>query len=91
MENWSNYGGYGFWCDRACAEAKAKAGIPPLGSRRGTKQTQAEAEKELAQAAKEQAGKTQGWSPLAVVGVVAGSMLAISLLAVIVIRARKRK
>lgn len=28
-ESYRNYGGYGFWCGRKCAERKAAKGIPP--------------------------------------------------------------
>ncbi len=36
-ENKSNAGGYGFWISKSAAEAKKKAGIPPLGGRRAAK------------------------------------------------------
>lgn len=52
-----------------------------------------EAERMMAEAALAAASKEQdtGWSPLAVTGVVAGSMLAIGLMVVIIKKAKARK
>jgi hypothetical protein len=81
---WYNADGYGFWCNKACAERKAAQGIPPLGSTRLAKQTQADAELLLAQAVSQKAGaeSKEFWTPLAVTGVVVGSLLAITLMVI---------
>jgi hypothetical protein len=83
-ETWSNAMGYGFWCNEECAKRKMEQGIPPLGSARQSKQTQADADLLLAQAVSSQAGvdKKEFWTPLAVTGVVIGSLLGITLMVI---------
>jgi hypothetical protein len=90
MDNYSYAMGYGFWCGKKCAERKQAAGIPPLGARKAQKGQEAEADKILAQAALERVRKEEekGWSPLAVTGVVVGSLLGIALMVVIIKKAK---
>ena len=89
-ESWSNALGYGFWCGKNCAERKIAAGIPPLGSKRAQKGQDSASDAVLAQAALESTrSKDAGWSPMAVSGVVAASLLGIALMVVIIKKAKK--
>ena len=88
---WSNALGYGLFCGRKCAEAKKAAGIPPKGAKRAAKETAADAELLMAQAALEaQRQDDKSWSPLAVSGVVAASLMGIALMVVIIRRAKRK-
>ena len=90
QNGYSNALGYGFWCNKNCAERKIAAGIPPLGAKRAQKGQEASTDAVLAQAAIEQVRKTEeGWSPLAVAGVVGASLLGIALMVVIIKKAKK--
>jgi len=90
MENYNNALGYGFWCNKRCAERKMQAGIPPLGAKRAAKEGSADADLLLAQAALEKQRKEEkSWSPLAVAGVVGASLLGIALMVVIIKKAKK--
>lgn len=90
MENtrdWSNAGGYGFWCGKKCVEKKQAAGIPPLGARKARKQQEVENDAILAQAALEKVRKVDEgseWSPMAVAGVVGASFLGIAIMVLII-------
>lgn len=89
-DSWSNALGYGFWCGKNCAERKIAAGIPPLGAKRAQKGQDAASDAVLAQAALESTrGKEEGWSPIAVAGVVGASLLGIALMVVIIKKAKK--
>jgi hypothetical protein len=91
MDDYSYAFGYGFWCGKNCAEKKMAAGIPPLGSRKLTKAKEADADTVLAQAGLEKVrGVEEGWSPLAVTGVVGASLLGIALMVVIIMKAKKK-
>lgn len=90
MNEYSQALGYGFWCNRDCAERKIAAGIPPLGSRRSSKETEASADELLAQAALEKSREEDSsWTPLQVAGVVGASLIGIALMVVIIKKARK--
>jgi hypothetical protein len=91
MERYSNALGYGIFCGRKCAEAKIAAGIPPKGSKRETKSTEAQADLVLAQAALEAQRKSDenAWSPLAVAGVVGASLLALTIMVVVIRKTKK--
>lgn len=89
MGNYSNALGYGFWCGKTCAERKIAAGIPPLGAKRASGSTEAGADLLLAQAALQKTkGKDDSWSPLAVGGIVVGSLLTIAVMVVIIKKAK---
>jgi hypothetical protein len=89
--DWSEYGGYGLFCGRKCAEAKKEAGIPPKGGRKLAKVKEAEAELLMAQAAMAaQNQEDRSWSPLAVSGVVAASLMGIALMVVIIRKSRNK-
>ena len=84
-DNYSNYGGYGFWCGKKCAERKIAVGIPPLGAKRAAQATEAGSDLMLAQAALEKTrNKDNAWSPVAVGGIVIGSLLTIAIMVVII-------
>lgn len=87
---WSSALGYGFWCGRNCAERKIAAGIPPLGAKRAQKAQEASSDAVIAQAGLEKI-RTQekSWSPAAVAGVVAASLLGIAVMVVIIKKAKK--
>lgn len=88
---YSNYGGYGLFCGKNCAAAKKAAGIPPMGGGRLAKVDSAKAELMMAQAALEAQRKPDAsWSPMAVAGVVAASLLGIALMVVVIKRAKKK-
>ena len=87
--DWSSYGGYGLFCGRKCAAARKEAGIPPAAGK-VRKQTEADAEKMLAQAAIDaQKIEDKSWSPLAVTGVVVASLLGIALMVVVIKKVKK--
>jgi hypothetical protein len=88
--DWSQYGGYGLFCGKKCAEAKAAAGIPPSG-RKLAKLKEADAELLMAEAAMAaQNQEDRSWSPLAVSGVVAASLMGIALMVVIIRKSRNK-
>ena len=87
---WSNYGGYGLFCGKKCAEARKAAGVPPKANK-VAKLKSAEADMMLAQAAiLAQNQEDKSWSPLAVAGVVGASLLGIAVMVVIIRRSRNK-
>ena len=95
MDTYSQALGYGFWCNKKCAQRKMAAGIPPLGARRATKAQEAASDVLLAQTAAQASASQQerrtktSWSPLAVAGVVTAGLVGIALMVVIVKKAQK--
>tara|TARA_R110000751_G_scaffold90890_1_gene178221 strand:- start:1573 stop:1854 length:282 start_codon:yes stop_codon:yes gene_type:complete len=91
INDFSNAQGYGFWCNDKCAEKKIASGIPPLGSGRATKDTEAQAELLMAQAATNLAAKKdKSWSAAATAGVVIASLLGIALTVILIKRAKRK-
>jgi hypothetical protein len=91
MENYSNAGGYGFWCGKKCVAAKQAAGIPPLGSSKAQKAQDSASDSILAQAALEQVRKeekTMGAGAIA--GIIGASLLGLTLMIVVIRKTRKK-
>ena len=89
---YSNAQGYGFWCNDKCVAEKKAAGIPPLGGGSAIKQTQADSDALLAQAALIQAQKEdKSLSGAAIAGIIGVSLLGIALMVVIIKKTRKAK
>lgn len=92
QQYYSNYGGYGFWCNKECAEAKQAAGIPPLGAGKAAKIQTAESDTILAQAALAQATKEEKQlSGAAIAGIIGASLLGIAIMVVIIKKTRAAK
>tara|TARA_R110000787_G_scaffold44415_4_gene109009 strand:- start:1386 stop:1661 length:276 start_codon:yes stop_codon:yes gene_type:complete len=91
MDSYSQALGYGWFCGRNCAERKIAAGIPPIGARRASKAQDATSDAVIAQAGLEKIRnqEDESWSPMAVTGVVVGSLLAIAVMVVIIKKAKK--
>tara|TARA_R110001592_G_scaffold321960_4_gene600677 strand:+ start:5911 stop:6192 length:282 start_codon:yes stop_codon:yes gene_type:complete len=89
---YSNADGYGFWCNQRCADAKKAQGIPPLGSARAAKVFDAQGNLLLGEAASTSASQgDSSWSATATAGVAIASLLTIGVIAVLIIKAKKRK
>jgi len=91
-ETYSNAMGYGFWCNEACAEGKMAQGIPPLGAGRAAKVYDAQGNLMLGQAAQSSATRSDAsWGAFETAAVAIGSLLTIGIVAVIIVKAKKRK
>lgn len=87
---YSNAQGYGFWCNDECVAEKKAAGIPPLGGGSAIKQTEAQSDALLAQAALIQAQKEdKSLSATQIAAIIGASLLGITLMVVIIKRTRK--
>lgn len=81
---YSNYGGYGMFCGKKCAQAKADAGILPKGDIVG------EDDLILAQAMLEaQRQPDNSWTAMQTAGVVIASLIGITLLVVVIKKVKK--
>ena len=89
-DNYSNAGGYGFWCDEECAERNKAAGMEQLWQGKRTAQYEAETDRLLSQAVMQKArtGENVTWTPLAITGVMLGSLLGIALMVVVIKKAK---
>jgi len=79
-EDWSGAGGYGFWCNKKCAERKNRALA-----------LEEQEQMALQQAVQMEAGRESGWSAGKTLGVVAGSIALLTIMVVVIKRAKAKK
>ena len=85
QDEWANAGGYGFWCNKACAERKDEE----RAQLSAQKQAELEAEQQLIEGLLKEGPPKAGMSTGATIGIVLGIGAVLGLVAYFIIKRRR--